>query len=317
MPACYTHHVFTKDVYKVIDDKIKEKMVNAQDLFNLFGKSFDVLFFSRAKLGHFAHNNNVNLYFQNIIKYIRDNNLQDNGDVLAYLYGSICHYVLDSTCHPYIYYKTGKYNKKDKKTWKYKGLHNYYEYMIDAIIYQDRNLKNIKKAKLSKECFPSVTFSLELKSAIEYAYANTFCAIKASSAVYTGYYNYRFIMKHGFESHFGIKRGLYKIIDKTNLVKALNFSPLCYNKKELDKSVLNLEHNKWYYPVDRKINYHYSFYDLYDLSIEKARKLINMIDEALDKDDTSINKVLKEIGDNSYCTGKKAGKKYKNQIYEF
>ena len=114
MPATYTHHIFTKDVLKVVDLDVKEKLEKKEDLFNLFGKSFDILFFSKAKLGHFAHKNHVNLYFQNILKYIKENRLEDNEEVLAYLYGSLCHYILDSTIHPYIVYKTGKFNIKNK-----------------------------------------------------------------------------------------------------------------------------------------------------------------------------------------------------------
>ena len=67
MPATYTHHIFTKDVYKSLDKNIQSKL--NPDLFNLFGKSFDALFFYRSKLGSYAHKNNANLYFVNIINY--------------------------------------------------------------------------------------------------------------------------------------------------------------------------------------------------------------------------------------------------------
>ena len=43
MSATYTHHLFTQDVYKSLDINIKEKL--DLDIFNLFGKSFDALFF--------------------------------------------------------------------------------------------------------------------------------------------------------------------------------------------------------------------------------------------------------------------------------
>ncbi len=317
MPATYTHHIFTEDVYKVLEPNVKEKLENSTDIFNLFGKSFDILFFARAQLGHFAHKNHVNLYFQNIIKYIRENNLYDNGNVLAYLYGSICHYVLDSTVHPYIYYKTGKYNHKNKKTYKYKGMHSYYEYMIDAAIYKERNFKPIYNQPLSKEIFPAVEFDNDLRKTIDYAYMNTFCVINASKDIIRGHRNFRFLMKHAMESHYGIKAFIYKLIDKTNIMKKRKLGVTCYYIKEIDKKVLNLEHKKWFYPVDKKINYHYSVYDLYDLSVEKARKLINLIDEGLDKDEKTIANILKEIGNNSYCTGKRWDKTYKHEEYEY
>ena len=70
MSATYTHHLFTKDVYKSLDTNIKEKLDS--DIFNLFGKSFDALFFYKPKLGSYAHNHEANLYFANIIYYLRE-----------------------------------------------------------------------------------------------------------------------------------------------------------------------------------------------------------------------------------------------------
>ena len=124
-------------------------------------------------------------------------------------------------------------------------------------------------------------------------------------------------MKHIMESRWGIKSFFYKIIDKTKLVKRWNINSNCYYIKKIDNSVLNLEHKKWFYPVDKKVNYHYSVYDLYDLSIEKARNLINLVDEALVGDDNAIKKALNEIGDLSYTTGKKWSQKYKHMDYEY
>ena len=71
MSATYTHHLFTKDVYKSLDTNIKEKLDS--DIFNLFGKSFDALFFYKPKLGSYAHNFYVSVLqdalFYSIIPY--------------------------------------------------------------------------------------------------------------------------------------------------------------------------------------------------------------------------------------------------------
>ena len=67
--------------------------------------------------------------------------------------------------------------------------------------------------------------------------------------------------------------------------------------------MLNLDHKKWVYPVDKKISYHYSFYDLYDVAIVKAIKLITLLDQSIDKDEKTIRKALKEVGNLHYGTG--------------
>lgn len=73
--------------------------------------------------------------------------------------------------------------------------------------------------------------------------------------------------------------------------------------KKPDHSVLNLEHRKWVYPVDKKISFHYSFYDLYDVAVIKACKLITLLDQAIDQNDRAVKKALKEIGNLGYSTG--------------
>ena len=119
------------------------------------------------------------------------------------------------------------------------------------------------------------------------------------------------------QSRFGLKYYLYKFVDRLNLIKKRKLAYVCYNIRKLDYKVLNLEHKKWYYPVDKNISYHYSFYDLYDVSIEKARKIINELDLVMDKSDKEVNKVLKEIGNLSYSTGKNANKNLVMKYFEY
>jgi len=317
MPATYTHHQFTRDVYPVLNESVRINIKNDVDTFYLFGKSFDMLFFTNQKLGSYAHNHHVNLYFKSIIQYIRKENLTGHSQVLAYLYGSICHYVLDSTIHPYIYFKTGKYDVKDKNTKKYRGMHDYFEYMIDAILYQERNHQMIYKKNMKKQVFSKITFSSDLLDTIDSAYYHAFGVKQGSKIVLKGYRNYQFAIGHIMSSRFGIKRHLAKLCDLFSIPKSIKASNHSYYIKKLDFSVLNMEHKKWCYPVDKKLCYHYSFYDLYDVAIEKARKLINELDSALLKDDKSVNKVLREIGNLSYSTGKNADKKYVMKYFEY
>lgn len=317
MPATYTHHIFTKDVYKNLDVKVQNKLSNEKEVFYLFGKSFDALLFGNIKLGGYAHNHNVSLYFKNIIQYIMENKLENNEQVLAYLYGSICHYMLDSIVHPYIYYKTGKYDNKNKMTYKYKGKHDALEFMIDAIIYNDRENKPIYKSNVGKEVFHKLDFSDDLKKVVDYAFKNTFSVDNGFKIYNRCYWNYRFIYKHILVSRFGIKAFFYRIIDASRLVKTGKIRDFCYYIKKLNYSVLNLEHKKWCYPVDKKLTYHYSFYDLYDVAIEKTKNIINELSKVLNKDEKEINKVLKMIGNNSYTTGKNCNKNYQMKYFEF
>lgn len=142
-----THHLFANDVKeKLLQENIS---INEENLFHIFAQSFDNLFYYKfltpwkgkkiRSLGNSAQKEKVNLYFKNIIEYVENTNYISD-ELKAYLYGSICHYILDSTCHPYIFYFTGdpKINRK------YRGQHEKMEVNLDAYMLLHLK-KNIEK----------------------------------------------------------------------------------------------------------------------------------------------------------------------------
>lgn len=317
MPATYVHHAFSEDVFKVLNNDTQDRLGDSKDLFNLFGKSFDVFYFIKPKYGYYAHGNNSNLYFKNIVKFIKNNSLENDTNLLAYLYGSICHYVLDTTIHPFVYYKSGQY-KWNKETLKYRSKHAYTETMMDVALYLKRNNKPIYKARLVKNVGSKVKFTEELMRAIDEVFDDTFdFKGKTAKIYYRGYKNYRLALKFFMTSRFGIKKVFYKIGDLFKVYKKSNLSDFCYYVKNIDERVLNLEHKEWCYPVDKNLMFHYSFYDLYDIAIEKARVMINQIDAALVSNEKDLKTAVENIGDLSYFTGVDTSKKLKMKYFEF
>ncbi len=313
MPATYTHQLFTKDVFNSLDKEIQEKL--DLKIFNLFGKSFDVFYFYKPKIGTLGHKTQANLYFANIIWYLKNNHETHNRQLISYLYGSICHYILDSIAHPFIYYFGGKYEKKNKKTYKYLGRHDYIELMIDAIMCKERYNKFIHKAKISKEIFPKIDFTYNLKEIIDQVYLDTFKIKFGWKNYYKSYKRYRFCFKYLMSSRLGIKKRLYKLIDFFHIIPNIKLQNHCYYVLKLDYQVLNIDHNKWYYPVDRKISYRYSFFDLYDIAVIRAVKLISIIDQNIDKDEKTIKKIIREIGNLDYGTGVNQNRKVKMKYF--
>jgi len=117
-------------------------------------------------------------------------------------------------------------------------------------------------------------------------------------------------------SRFGVKKFFYKIIDSMNLV-SIPLASNCYYYKKINNEVLNLEHQKWCYPVSKNKVYHYSFYDLYDIALIRANKLITLIDEFLLNENIEIKSVLKEIGNISYTTGVSLSCKQVMKYFQF
>ena len=109
----------------------------------------------------------VNKHFVSLINYINKRGYSSNEMVMSYLYGQICHFVLDSTVHPFTIYMAGTYDEKDKKTYKYNGNHEKIEYYTDIyLIYQRENIMPWRY-KVYKEIFKFDKFNNELKSTVD------------------------------------------------------------------------------------------------------------------------------------------------------
>ncbi|MBR1413727.1 MAG: zinc dependent phospholipase C family protein [Bacilli bacterium] len=322
MPSIYTHYNFSKDVYKTLDKNIQKKLDKSIDYYYMFSQSFDYFMYYNflslkpgKKIRDFqdiTHDNYINDYFINIINYIKDNNLQNNSEVLSYLYGSLNHYTLDSTCHPFINY----YSKSKNKSFKYKSYHVKNEAMIDAYFYNLNTNKDYADYKLYKDIIPKLKFSKELKETMDNVYEKTF-NYKNIGKTYEKSYNQSYnIYKYLVYDKSGIKKVAYKIVDYLTFFKPGKIQYFSFHIKDIDKSILNLNHDKWYYPNNKEISSTESFIDLYNKSIKKASKLIEIANSILNNK-TEIKQLTDLIADLSYATGLDWHNKNKIEIYKY
>ena len=91
------------------------------------------------------------------MKFIKENRLEDNSEVISYLYGSLEHLVLDSTFHPLI-------NDISKDSYD----HFMIEHCLDDYVCDKYNVSNVNYYKKDKIC------DLELKSLIDKVYKKVY-----------------------------------------------------------------------------------------------------------------------------------------------
>ena len=125
MPAYMTHDIFAKEVYHKLDKKIQNKFNDELPIYQAFSQSHDNLFYYKSLntrenhriyfMGKIGHRRKTQDYIINIVKLIKKYHLEQYQPDIAYLYGTITHYVLDSTCHPYVHYISGRLNRKNIK----------------------------------------------------------------------------------------------------------------------------------------------------------------------------------------------------------
>lgn len=308
MPSIVTHHFFAKDVLNNLPNSIKNCILPSIKEYCIFAQSFDNFYYyylltpwkgsNIRTLGNIGQKEKTNLYFKNILYYIKNHNLENNSSVKAYLYGSLCHYILDKTCHPYIIYISG--NPANNK--KYRGNHEKMETMIDAIIYEKKTNKKLSKASLENKLLPKIVFSNELIETMNYVFEKTFGYKNIGKIYNKSIYQGNFILKYLVKDRTGIKKYFYKIIDLLNTNSSRKYANLVLNVGKINYNYMNYNHEKWYYPANIKISKTDSFMDLYEKALEECTNIIKLTNDYFNNK-IELSTLLKIIGNNSYITG--------------
>ena len=324
MPATVTHAFFAEDIYDKLDYKYKEIIKNDKMSFLMFSQSMDSMMFynllnlktekTLKNFSHTFHTKNVNKYFYNLIHYIKSKHYYNDSQTLAYLYGHICHYCLDTTIHPFIFYKTGLFNKKDKSTFKYNALHNYIETFIDNTMLTKRGY-SLKKFNFKNFCFDHKPFSNELKDTINYSFYKTYHISNMGNIYYKSLKQMDYCLQLFRIDHYGIKKAIYKFCEIFTPKKFMKFSCISYYNVLDHNDYLNNKKKNWCYPVNTSIKSNKSFFELYDSALDNALEIIKQVNmyffnnKAIDTDSLFLNK--------NYLTGIDCNSKLKQKYFEF
>ncbi len=105
MPAFYAHHSFGDKVYKRLSGELKNTVESHRPQFDIGLQGPDLFFFYRpycsnavTRYGNAVHAESALPFFKRAVASV---SIRDSNEY-AYLLGFICHFILDSECHPYI-----------------------------------------------------------------------------------------------------------------------------------------------------------------------------------------------------------------------
>lgn len=253
MPSYKTHSIHGEILLPFIKNMIE---INEED-FKTFCIGPDTLLVTDSRIFNYQHSNNVKDYFMYLINYIKKNKLYENGEVMAFLYGQLDHYVLDTTIHPLIYYFTQFSENKYVIE-----LHGLVEMWIDdyVCLKYGKNQKNYYLKSMIKDN--------KLKKLID--------------RLYLEIYNVR---NEAMKYDLGIKLfNLFDICLRRNVIKIVplisnmfNLGDITY-QDNIDRVLpyLNLENDLWINPETGDISTE-SFDDLWNKSFEVAYQMYDDI----------------------------------------
>ena len=99
-------------VFAALPEEYRRRVAKEKDLFNIGLQGPDILFYYHplksnpvSALGHSMHEESGRTFFEQALEAMdraQTEHSEDAGSGIIYLYGVLCHFALDSTCHDYI-----------------------------------------------------------------------------------------------------------------------------------------------------------------------------------------------------------------------
>lgn len=107
MPTTYAHNSFGEQVRKKFSENIKNIIEKNIDLFNIGLHGPDILFYYKPLSSNEVNKAGHQLHEENAVKFLNKarntiNKSSNKHASFSYIAGFICHFMLDSFCHPYI-----------------------------------------------------------------------------------------------------------------------------------------------------------------------------------------------------------------------
>lgn len=323
MPATITHAYFAKDIYDILPNDIKDNL----DLkrIKMFGQSTDSLMFYNLfsilpgkkirKFDNYFHSHKTQEFFLNLIEYIKEKDLSRDKDVSSFLVGFICHYVLDSTIHPYVVYKTGQFDRDKPSTYKYNNIHGFMEAFIDNDMVRRRDKSNPYVFPLGKFCFSLEKFSSRLNRTIDYVFYKTYKVENMSKIYYKSLKQMRNALVIFRKDKYGIKKNIYKFIDTFTTQRTYRFEAVSYHYPLEDKhNFLNSNHREWRNPVVYDMTSTESFIDLYLKALKQAKVLVCASFDYINGKEIDLKTLYTN---KSYITGLDCSEKQELKYFEF
>lgn len=324
MPNIITHKLFAQRVFQQCDKlDIKTMIEKHLQLFYIGSNGPDFLFFyhmqpkdmlkehSLNHIGSALHAGHVNAFYESAIRTImQENDPFTRESEIVYLLGHLCHWALDMSVHPYIFYRTGHHTRLSS------SYHHRFESMLDAMMLKQLYHMDISEYKCSAIC----EFDSEMLKAIARIYVPAVKdTLHEEIHVYqlrnalTSWHKIQEYLYDPKQTKSGLLKGFEAVMKQPWLVSG-NVIPI---KIDETYDILNTQKRTWCHPCDNTITSDASFMEMFDEAVAVAlsvwKKAYGCLEYGAD-----LQSLLNEIDDRAYDTGRKgnAEMKYFACIYD-
>lgn len=310
MPGLDTHYFFGNNTIQFLDDNyVKDCCKKYPSSFSYGLQGPDIFFFftlvhfaNRKSLGSMIHTEKVNLFLENMLRYVTHiKNPDAKANAVAYYAGFIGHYVLDTNVHPFVYGRT-RYDENDKL---YHSRHIFLETDIDTLVLEKYTGLKPTGFRQDKAVFIPWEENKVVRKVLLYTIHKTYpdyvlFPLWMPTAMYM-----MSICTHGLiDNTFGHKKYIFRTLEKIFAGKPLLSPLIASDKFIINSDPLNLKHEEWKNPWDESIRSTESFEDLYDKAEKQYLSYLDMLNDLLKKKTReNVTKFLQVLGNKSYHSG--------------
>lgn len=323
MPGFTTHYIFGMKAYNDLpSNQLKYIIAKYRWLYQLGLQGPDIFFYNIPILRHrdyrnvgsYMHESHVSDFFKCYLKHLSAiESKQQREKAIAYFCGFLCHYIGDSICHPYIYGRI-EYDIKNPSNYCH-GLHAALENDIDALLLM--KYKNKKPSQFNQ----AATICL---NGLEMQFISRFLSECINETYYQINYknNFQITPRMVHRSILAMRFGCRTLADPSGKKKnSIRFfesiflkNPIASQKLITDtvedyRQCLNLDHEIWCNPWNKRLASQASFPELFRQVLNKCNNVFYQLNEDLcvscscPDGGPDYGKLIEELGSYSYHSG--------------
>ena len=321
MPGFTTHYILGMKAYNDLpNNQLKYIIAKYRWLYQLGLQGPDMFFYNIPILRHqdyrnvgsYMHEHHIRDFFECYLRRLSQiSSRQQREEGLAYFCGYLGHYIGDSICHPYVYGRIG-YDVKNPSNHTH-GLHAALENDIDALL-----LMKYKKKKPS-QFNQAATICL---NGMETQFISRFLSECINEVYYPITYSNNFqvtprmmhrsilAMRFGCRTladPSGKKRSRIAFVENLFLRNPIASTKLVTDEVSDPRKCLNLDHEIWCNPWDRRLASKASFPDLFRQALLKCCNVYAIINADITRNEPmkeqDFGRLLDELGSYSYHSG--------------
>lgn len=246
--------------------------------------------------GSYLHSIDSYVVFSFLLDYVKKIEDKEEEEILlAFVKGLMSHYILDRTCHPYIYYKTGFPLGGTIYTFYHSLFETYIDVLIEDYFNDHPSYKKMLKIK-NKNLRLISEMMYELAKHLNYSGVKEDSYYKSVKTMLT-------VNRVINSKIFGFRKWLFTHIMKKSAINAMSHPKLKHISTDLD--VLNTKGKEWHNFVTNEIVGDYSFIELMDKAKVDLAHCLDLIDDIYynDLDKEPLNEFIAKIDHNGVKIG--------------